>query len=50
MTLYNGLIQNLLQGVSQQSRLERRPEQLESQVNCLSSVTAGLGNKQVITY
>ncbi len=46
MTLYNGLIQNLLQGVSQQSRLERRPEQLESQVNCLSSVTAGLGNRQ----
>lgn len=53
MTEYNGTISNLLQGVSQQARLERRPEQLESQVNSFSSVTKGLGNRpgtQVLTH
>lgn len=45
MTEYNGSISNLLQGVSQQARLERRPEQLETQENCFSSVTKGLGNR-----
>lgn len=46
MTEYNGSISNLLQGVSQQPRSERRPEQLEAQVNCISSVTEGLGKRQ----
>jgi len=53
MTEYNGSISNLLQGVSQQSRLERRPEQLESQTNCFSSVTQNIGKRpgsQILTH
>lgn len=42
---YNGAIDNLLQGVSQQPEKERRPEQLASQTNCWSSIVKGLGKR-----
>ena len=42
MTVYNGTIANFLQGVSQQARRDRLPEQLESQVNCVPNITYGL--------
>jgi len=45
MTQYNGNISSLIQGVSQQARRERRPEQLESQENCISDITKGLGKR-----
>lgn len=45
MAKYNGSIKNLLQGISQQPERERRPEQLKDQINCLSSVTRGLGKR-----
>ena len=38
---YNGTLTNILQGVSQQARIDRRPEQLEEQVNCLSDIADG---------
>lgn len=45
MTVYNGNIGNLLQGVSQQPRRDRRPEQVEVQENCQSSITSGIGKR-----
>ena len=42
---YNGAIDNLLQGVSQQSEKERRPEQVNEQINCTSSIINGLGKR-----
>lgn len=45
MAKYNGSIKNLLQGISQQPERERRPEQLKDQINCLSSITRGLGKR-----
>ena len=45
MTEYNGNITNILQGVSQQARIDRRQEQLEEQVNCISSITNGISNR-----
>lgn len=45
ITNYNGAIDNLLQGVSQQPPKERRPEQLEEQTNCISSIINGLGKR-----
>ena len=45
MTGYSGNINNLLQGVSQQPRRDRRPEQLSTQENCISNVTRGTGKR-----
>lgn len=45
MTVYNGNITNLLQGVSQQPRRDRRPEQLEVQKNAFSNITMGVGKR-----
>ena len=41
MANYNGTINNLIQGVSQQPRIQRIDGQLESQSNCLSSIIKG---------
>jgi len=45
MTKYNGNIKNLLQGVSQQPRRDRRPEQNAEQINCYSSIEDGVGKR-----
>lgn len=42
MTLYNGTIGQLIQGVSQQHPKDRADGQLGAQVNCMSDVVAGL--------
>ncbi len=45
MTKYNGNIGNLLQGVSQQARRDRRQEQVGAMTNCYASVTNGTGKR-----
>lgn len=50
MTVYTGNINNLLQGVSQQPRRDRRPEQLEVQENCLSSISYGTRKRPGSVY
>lgn len=42
MTLINQTIKNLVAGISQQPELLRHPEQLEAQINAMSTETGGL--------
>ena len=42
MTEYNGVINNFIQGVSQQPYIQRLEGQVEEQINCISSITDGL--------